>query len=122
LDSKGMAACPIRRIHYHNPSGNRVNDVIGKDGHPAMHMDHPVEVMKDEESREEESRAPERRRNPGIEIIVIPGRWIVSNYRWAFIIVIIVDDGGLDIFRACGRLIFRVLVRGIGHDGQSKFY
>jgi hypothetical protein len=84
-------------------------------------MDHPVEVMKNEEPREEEPRAPERRRNPRIEIIVIPRRRIVSHHRWALFVVIIVDYRGVSVLRGCRRLIFGIPVRGIRYDGQSKF-
>jgi hypothetical protein len=50
-----------------------------------------VEVVQTEESWEPESRKPEWIRNPGIQIIIIPGWRIVSHNRWTFGVVIVID-------------------------------
>lgn len=72
----------------------------------ATHEDSSVEIMQTEKAREEKTTPPERERNPGIHIIVIPRRWVVSNDRRAFVVIIVVYHG-----RVGRGLIFSVLAR-----------
>jgi hypothetical protein len=92
-----------------------VKEVIAKNDYPLVDNGHFMEVMEDEESREEKPRAPERIRNPSIEVEVIWGRRIVSNHRWAFPVVIIVDHRRLGVLRTCRRWSFGVPSRRMGH-------
>jgi hypothetical protein len=55
----------------------------------SMHKNESVEVVQTEEPREPESRTPEWIRNPGIQVIIIPGWRIVSHNGWTLIVVII---------------------------------
>jgi len=80
-----------------------VKNVIANHHNTLVNNGHLVEVMEDEESREEKPAIPEGIRNPGIQIEVIR-RWsIVSNYRRAFPVVIIVDHRRLGVLSACRR-------------------
>ena len=56
-----------------------------------MDKDSSVKIVEAEEPGEPEPTAPEWIGNPGIEVIIIPGRWIVSNNRRTLIVVIIID-------------------------------
>jgi hypothetical protein len=98
-----------------------VKNMIGNNNRSVSEDDGSVKVVEDEESREEEPGAPEWRRNPGVQVIVIPWRRIVSNHRWAFFVVIIVEHRRFSVLRACRRLIFGILTRSIGEDRQTKF-
>ena len=80
-----------------------------------MMPDIDIEIVQDEEPREEESRAPEWIRDPGVEVVVIPGRWVISDDRRTFLIVVVVDDRGLNVLATCWRLTLCVLVRS-GHN------
>lgn len=109
------------RVDHNNRLRNGIDHVIGNDDHSVVAVmtvndDDSVKVVQDEESRKEETRAPERRGNPGIHVVVIRRRRIVCNHRWAFFVVIIVDHRGFGILRACGRLIFGVPTRSVGHN------
>jgi len=90
-----------------------VSEVIGD---PVMVMktvvtfNNNIKIMEDEKSREVKPGVPEWVGHPGIEIIVIPRRRIVSDYRRTFFIVVIIHYRRLDVFAACWRLILRVLV------------
>jgi hypothetical protein len=71
--------------------GLGVDDVIGTD-HPFLINNYDrLKVIQHEEPGEEESRTPEGRRNPGVQVIIIRRRRIVSDHRWTFIIVVVVD-------------------------------
>ncbi len=87
-----------------------IEEVIGDPVMMVMmaHKDE-VEIRQDEEPREEEPGAPERIRNPVIQIIIVPWRRIVRYNRWPFLIIIIVNFLWLNVFAACRGLIFRVL-------------
>jgi hypothetical protein len=58
---------------------------------PAVDDDDCVKVMKNEESGEPESRAPEWIRDPSIHIVVIPGRRVISDNRRSLIIIVVID-------------------------------
>jgi len=92
-----------------------VKEMIANHYHPIMNTDDFMEVMEDEESREEKPRAPERVRNPGIEVEVIWGRRIVSNHRWAVPVIVIVDHRRLGVLRTCRRWSLGIFSRGIDH-------
>jgi hypothetical protein len=93
-----------------------VKNVIGNHHNTLVNNGHLVEVMEDEESREEKSRIPERVRNPSIQVEVIWWGRIVTDYRRAFPVVIIVDHRRFGVLRACRRWSFGVLSRLIGQD------
>jgi len=57
-----------------------VNEVIGNQ--MVMMMD--MKIVQDEKAREEEARTPEWVRNPSVQVVVIPGRGIVGDYRGTF--------------------------------------
>jgi len=50
-----------------------------------------VKIAQDEKTREPECTIPERVRNPSVQIIVIPGRGIVSDNGWTFRVEVVVD-------------------------------
>jgi len=81
----------IYRVNNRHPVVNSIENMAGYYKIMVVEMDVPVEVMEDKESIKEESSAPEGKWNPGIQIIVIPGRRIVSYNRGTIIVVIVVD-------------------------------
>jgi hypothetical protein len=50
-----------------------------------------VKIVQNKKAGEEETRTPEWIGHPPVQVVVIPGRWIISNHRRAFIIVIVVN-------------------------------
>jgi hypothetical protein len=57
-----------------------------------MMSNNNIKVVQYEKPGEEEPRAPEWVGNPCIEVRVVRRRWVVSDYRWPFLIIIVVDD------------------------------
>jgi hypothetical protein len=77
----------------------------------SIKKDTPVEIMETEEPREPKPTKPERIRNPSIEVVIIPGRWIVSDNGRALIVVIVVNRRwfvilGIVLRRCCGVWLF----------------
>jgi hypothetical protein len=93
-----------------------VKNVIGNHHNTLVNNGHFVKVMEDEESREEKPEIPEGIRNPSIQVEIICWWRIVSNYRRAFTVVIIVDHRRFGIPRTCRRWSFGVLSRRVGQD------
>jgi hypothetical protein len=91
-----------------------VKNVISNHHNTLVNNGHFVKVMEDEESREEKSGIPEGIRNPSIQVEIIWWRRIVSNYRRAFPVVIIVDHRRFGVLRGCRRWSFGVISRVIG--------
>ena len=54
-----------------------------------------MEVVEDEESGEPEAGGPEWVRDPCVHVIVIPGRRIVSDDGWPFIVIVVVNYIGV---------------------------
>ncbi len=77
--------------------------------------DDPVEIVQNEKSREDESGAPEWIHNPVIQIIIIPGRRIVSNHRGTFLVVVVVYYGGVRL-----GLVFSILIGATRDNSQTK--
>jgi hypothetical protein len=75
-----------------------------------------MEVMQAEETRIEKSPPPEWIWNPGIHIIVIPGRRIIGDYRRTLVIIIIVYYSTANL-----RLVFSILTGAGGYNSQTKF-
>ena len=111
---------PPDRINRREPVMVMIKDMIGHHAPMPIDNDGPVKVVKNEESREEEPTAPEWRRNPCVQVIIIQRRRIVRNYRWTLIVIIIVNDRGFGVLRRCGRLSFRVLTGRNGHDSKPE--
>jgi hypothetical protein len=65
--------------------------MIGDDIGMPVSMNNPMEIMKDKEPREKVPGAPEWAGDPGVHVIIIPGRGIIGHYRRAFSIVVIID-------------------------------
>jgi hypothetical protein len=83
---------------------------------PTVTNEHdPVEVVQDEEPAEEESRIPEGIRNPAVKVTIVRRRRIVRDYRWAFLIVVIVYYRRVRL-----GLAFSVLAGTAGHNGQPE--
>jgi hypothetical protein len=78
--------------------------------------DDPVEVVQDEEPAEEESRIPERIRNPRVKVTIVRRRRIVCDHRRAFLIVVVVYYRRVRL-----GLVFSVLAGTAGHNGQPEF-
>jgi hypothetical protein len=85
-----------------------IDKVIG-DGVMTIMM--VMKIVQDKKAREEETRTPEWVRNPSVKVVIIPGRWIISNYRRTFIVVVFVNYRWRNVFTACRRLTFGVLTR-----------
>jgi hypothetical protein len=58
----------------------------------------PVEIVQDEETSEAETSPPKWPRDPGIEITVVPGRWIIANDGRSVIAIVFFNLGGPCIF------------------------
>ena len=67
-----------------------VDEVTGDQMVMMTNEDDPVEVVENEEPGEEETGAPERIRHPGVQVVIVPRRRVVSDYRRALIVVVIV--------------------------------
>jgi hypothetical protein len=93
-----------------------VKNVIGNRHNTPVNNGHLVEVMEDVESRERKPGIPEGIRNPSIQVEVIWWWRIISDYRRAFPVVIVVDHRRCGVLRACRRWSFGVLSRRIGQD------
>ena len=91
-----------------------MKNVIRSHHYTFLKNGHFVKVMEDEESREEKPGIPEGIRNPSIQIEVIWWWAIVSNYRRAFPVVIIVDPCRFGVLNGCRLWSFSVLPRVIG--------
>ena len=87
---ESFSCSPSCRVNCENPTCLVVEEMIGDHTPTMTNDDNPVEVVQDEEAGEEESRMPERIRNPCVKVIIIPWRRIVCDNRRTFIIVIIV--------------------------------
>jgi len=63
-----------------------------------MMMD--MEIVQNKKAREKETGTPEWIGNPSVQVAVIPGRWIISNHRRTFVIVVLVNDRRFNVFTA----------------------
>jgi len=70
-----------------------------------------MKIVQNKKAREEETRIPEWVGNPSVKVVIIPGRWIISNHRRTFVIVVFINYRRRNIFTACRRLTFGVLAR-----------
>ena len=80
-----------------------------------MAMNDNTKVSEDEESREKESAVPERIGGPVIQVVIIPRRGVIGDYRRAFFIVIIVYHRRIRL-----GLIFSILARAARHNRQAE--
>ena len=69
--------------------------MIGNEARTTVSVNGPVEVVENEESGEPETVAPEGVRDPRVHVIVIPGRRVVSDDGWPFIVVVVVNYIGI---------------------------
>jgi hypothetical protein len=101
--------------------GPGIAKMIGNEPGPIVYENGSVEVMENKESREPETGAPERIRNPGVHVIIIPGRRVVSDDWRAFIVVVVINDfGSLVLTIACWWLIWSNLTPGISRNRQTR--
>lgn len=77
------------------PLASVVAIVIGNEARPTVSVNGPVEIVEDEESGEPETGPPERVRDPRVQVIVIPGRRVVSDNGRPFTVVIVVNYIGI---------------------------
>jgi hypothetical protein len=75
-----------------------------------MIMVEMMKIVQDEKAREEETRTPEGIRHPCVQVVVIPGRRIISNHWRTFIIVVLVNYWRRNVFSARRWSIFCVLL------------
>jgi hypothetical protein len=68
--------------------------VVRHDLVPVFHDYDFLEVVEAKESAKKEAAVPEGIRNPGIKVIVIRRRCIISDYRRSILVVVSVDHGG----------------------------
>ena len=71
--------------------GLPIDKVIADETVMVTDEDAPVKIMQAEEATEVKSTPPEWVWDPGIHIIVIPGRRIIADHGWTFFVIIIVD-------------------------------
>ena len=90
--------------------------MIGNPNVVTADKDSPMEVVQTEEAGEEKSPPPEWERNPSIEVIIVPGRRVIGDYRRTFIIIVVVYYRRIRL-----RLIFSILPRAAGYDSQPEF-
>jgi hypothetical protein len=108
---------PSPRINPKYPSVPMVSNVVGDHDHPLIYDNNLVKVMEDIEPRKKETGAPERAWNPGIHVIVIPGRRIVGDDWRALIIIIIINYRGLGAPGVISCVhVSGILILRIGHD------
>jgi hypothetical protein len=81
-----------------------------------MEEDHSMKIMENIEPREVEPGVPEWAGDPGIQVIVIPGRGIIGDNRRAFSIVIIIDHGRCRVLRSCRGRSIRVSILYFSDD------
>jgi hypothetical protein len=84
--------------------------MIGDDVVMPMSMNSSMEIMENKEPREIKTGVPEWAGDPGVQVIIIPGRGVIGDDRRAFGIVIIIDFGGCRVLRGCRRRAFTVLI------------
>jgi hypothetical protein len=77
---------------------------------------HSVEIMENIEPREVEPGVPEWAGDPGIHVIIIPGRRIVGHDRRAFGVVVIIDHRGCRVLRCCRGWTFSVSLWYFSND------
>ena len=78
-----------------------------------------MKIVQDEKAREEETRTPEWIRHPSIQVVIIPRRRIVSDYRRTLLVIIIFNFQRRNVFTARRWLIFCVLL-GTRRNSKSK--
>ena len=86
--------------------GLRVDEVIADAVMTIMVM----KIVQDKEAREEETRTPDWVGDPSVQVVIIPGRWIVGDYRRTFSVVILVNDRRRNVFTARGWLTLCILL------------
>jgi hypothetical protein len=94
-----------------------VSPVIGDDVVMSMPMNVSMEIMENKVPREIEPGVPEWAGDPGVQVIIIPGRRVIGDDRRAFGIVIIIDFGGCRVLRGSRGWAFTVLIRPFSNDG-----
>jgi hypothetical protein len=92
-----------------------MNEVI-TDYAPTVTNEHdPVEVVEDEEPAEEESRMPERIRNPAVKVTIVRRRRIVGDHWRAFLIVVVVYYRRVRL-----GLVFSIRIGATRQNGQPE--
>jgi hypothetical protein len=95
--------------------------VIGDPSPVTTEEDSPIEVTQTIVAWEEKSTPPEWVWDPSIHVIVIPGRGIVANHGWTFVVIIIVDYRRIGVIAVTYRgFASSIASRGIGHDRQTN--
>jgi hypothetical protein len=85
--------------------------MIGNDTGMSMSMNTSMEIMKNKEPRKIKPGVPEWAGNPGVQVIIIPGGWIIGDDRRAFGIVIIIDFRRGEVLRGCRGCAFTIFIR-----------
>jgi hypothetical protein len=93
-----------------------IEETVAHDHDPVVKKERPVKVMEDEEPRKEEAVEEEWRRDPGVQVTVIPWRRIIRNHRGTFAIVVVVNYPGLGILRTFRGLRFGISSGSISRD------
>jgi hypothetical protein len=93
-----------------------VSPVIGDDTGMPISMNTSMEIMENKVPREIKPGVPEWARDPGVQVMIIPGRRIIGDDGRAFGIVIIIDFGGCRVLRGCWGWTFAILIRSFGND------
>jgi hypothetical protein len=99
--------------------------MIGDDVVRPMPMNMSMKIMENKEPREIKPGVPEWAGDPGVQVIIIPGRGIIGDDRRALGVVIVIDFGRRHVLRNCRGWAFTVLIRTLSplsNDRQLLFY
>jgi hypothetical protein len=97
-----------------------VNKVVGNQMMTVVEMMIMMKMMKivqDEKAWKKETRTPEWIRHPSIQVVIIPRRRIVGDYRRTLLVIIIFNFQRRNVFTACWRRSLCVLAR---RNNQTK--
>ena len=116
----GISHTPCRRINGAKSPRRRIPEMVRDKRLVSMEKETSVKIVEDEEPWEPEPRIPKWIRNPGIQVIIIPGRRIVTNNWGALIVVIVIDGRWFIVLRIIlRRLISGILTFKVRPDGQA---
>ena len=97
-----------------------VVEMIRDEHGPVVYVYHPMEIVQNKESGKPETIAPERIRNPGVQVIVI-GRWsVVGHHRRPFFVVIIIYHLRIGVILCTGGFSWVGFIARKGSDSDAE--
>jgi hypothetical protein len=97
-----------------------VHHTVRYDPVPIVYDHGFVEVAEAKVPAKMESAVPEWIRNPRVEIIIIPGGWIIGDYRRSIVVIVVIDHSR-DVIpsRPGDRCASRIYARRVCRDRQT---